>query len=165
MRFELEQEYAAEADAVASAYANPALYESFAGLPKLGAPEIVDHHVDGKSVRLDIRYHFTGHLSSAVTAVIDPRKLTWVEQATHDLAHRRTKLVLVPDHYRDRLQCRADVTVKAVGQRAVRRISGEIKVRTPLVGSRVERAIVSGLDEHLAEEAALVEAFVEKRTS
>jgi hypothetical protein len=165
MRFELEQGYAADADAVARAYADPDLYETFAGLPKLGAPEIVDHHVDGASVRLDIRYHFTGRLSSAVTAVIDPRKLSWVEQSTHDLEHRRTKLVLVPDHYRDRLRCRADVTVKPVAGGAVRHISGEIKVRAPLVASRVERAIVSGLDEHLAGEAALVEAFVEDRIS
>ena len=165
MRFELEQEYAADADAVARAYADPALYETFARLPKLGAPEIVDHQVDGTTVRLDIRYHFTGHLSSAVTAVIDPHKLTWVERSTHDLERRRTKLVLVPDHYRDRLRCRVDVTVKARRGAAVRHMSGQIEVRTPLFGSRVERAIVSGLDEHLVGEAALVEAFVEARDS
>jgi hypothetical protein len=29
-------------------------------------------------VHLDVRFRFTGNLSSAVTKVVDPAKLTWV---------------------------------------------------------------------------------------
>jgi hypothetical protein len=35
-------------------------------------------------------------------------------------------------------------------------VTGDVRVRVLLVGGQVERAIVSGLTEHLAEEAAVV---------
>jgi len=35
-----------------------------------------------------------------------------------------------------------------------------VKVRMPLVGGRVEAALVSGLDEHLASEVPIVEGWI-----
>ena len=72
MDFMLDQVFAAGGDAVARAYASPALYERLVGLPKLSTPEVLDHRVDGTTVRLQIRYRFIGDLSPAVTGVVDP---------------------------------------------------------------------------------------------
>ena len=92
MDFTVIQVFAAGADAVARAYASPELYEHLVGLPKLGTPEVLDHRVDGDIVRLQVRYRFVGDLSPAVTAVVDPRRLSWVEHSTHDLAARTRAL-------------------------------------------------------------------------
>ena len=40
---------------------------------------------------------------------------------------------------------------------SIRRLEGDLKVRVPLVGGRVERALVSGLQEHAAAERDVVE--------
>ena len=106
MDFMIDQVYAACGDEVARAYASPELYERLVGLPKLSTPEVLDHRIDGTTVRLQLRYRFIGDLSPAVTAVVDPAKLTWVEYSEHDLAARTVRYRLAPDHYADRLRCR-----------------------------------------------------------
>jgi Protein of unknown function (DUF2505) len=159
--FAADQVFAAGGDAVARAYADPALYEHLVGLPKLGTPEVLDHRVEGTTVRLAIRYRFVGDLAPAVTAVVDPRKLSWVEQSVHDLAARRIRYRLDPDHYADRLRSAGTcaITDRDNGG-SVRTVEGSLKVKALIVGGAVERAIVSGLREHLAGEVALVEQYV-----
>ena len=164
MDFTVTQTFAAGADAVARAYASPDLYGLLVGLPKLGTPEVVDHRVDGDLVHLQVRYRFVGDLSSAVTAVIDPRRLTWVEHGTHDLAARTVRYRLMPDHYPDRLQSSGTCAIEPAGDGSTRTVSGRLKVKALVVGSAVERAIVSGLREHLTAEVAVVDRFAAERT-
>ena len=161
MKLHLRTSYDADADDVAAAYADPALYAELGDLPKLGGAEVVDHSVKGDVVRLSVRWRFTGELSSAVTAVVDRRRLTWVQEDEHDLDRREVRWRLLPDHYADRL--RASGTYRFVptnGGGAERATEGEVKVRMPLVGGRVEAALVSGLDEHLADEVPIVERWI-----
>jgi hypothetical protein len=67
----------------------------------------------------------------------------------------------VPDHYRDRLTSNArGVVVPGRRSGSVRSITGTLKVRAVLVASTVERAIVSGLREHLAAEAPVVDRTI-----
>jgi hypothetical protein len=161
VHFELEQRIAGAPGEVAAAFADPRYYETLGELPKLGTPEVVSHRVDGDVVSLEVRYRFTGDLNSAVKAVIDPRKLTWVERSTHDLAARQVTFELVPDHYPDRLKARGGYRFDQAGDGTVRYASGDLKVRAPLVAGAVESAIVSGLREHLEAEAGHVERFLE----
>lgn len=162
MDFSVTQTFAAGPDEVARAYASPDLYPHLAGLPKLDTPEVVDHEEEGDLVHLQVRYRFTGHLSPAVTAVIDPRRLSWVEHSTHDLAARTVRYRLVPDHYPDRLQSWGSCTVTpGDGTGSTRTITGRLRVKALVVGGAVERAIVSGLREHLIAEAAVVDRHLQ----
>ena len=114
---------------------------------------------DGR-VTLRIRYRFIGDLSPAVTAVVDPARLTWVEESVHDLDGLSVAVTLRPDHYADRLRCTGTYRYRSRGDRAERRISGELRVKALLVAGAVERAIISGLEEHLAAEVAAVERYL-----
>ncbi|MCU1453020.1 MAG: hypothetical protein JWN46_1166 [Acidimicrobiales bacterium] len=166
MRFELTHRYAAPVDEVAAAYADPALYEQFVGLPKLGPPEVLEHTVEGPRVHLRIRYRFIGQLAPAVTAVVRPERLTWVEDATHDLDAHTVSWRMIPDHYADRLQASGTFRFIAAPDDAsatIRETEGELKVRALLVGGAVERAIVAGLKEHLDAEVTVVERFLASR--
>jgi hypothetical protein len=40
-----------------------------------------------------------------VRAVVDPRKLSWVEVSVHDLATRTATFRMDADHYADRFRC------------------------------------------------------------
>jgi hypothetical protein len=163
VRFMIDQRYAADADAVAAAYADPDLYAAHEDGPKLARPEVVAHRVEGDQVLLQVRYRFRGELSSAARAILDPERLTWVEHSTHDLATRRTTFVLRPDHYADRFRCEGSLQIGPTDEGSRRQGSGEIKVRAPLVGGAVERTLVGDLQAHLAAEVAVVEAFVAQR--
>jgi len=160
MRFTIEQRFDAEMDAVARAYADPELYRTFAGLEKLRDAEVLSHTLDDDRVVLEVRYRFGGDLSAAVTAVLDPKRLTWVERSVHDLAARHTTFAMRPDHYADRFRCAGAYRFEEAAGGSRRIGEGDVKVKALLVAATVEGAIVSGLKEHLVEEVPLVEAFV-----
>lgn len=162
MRFTLDTSYAAAADLVAGAYADPALYDAFGGLPRAGEPEVVAHQVQGTTVRLDVRWRFTADLSPAARAVIDPDRLTWVERATHDLATRTVTFEMVADHYRDRFSCKGGYRFSPAGDRTTRQSHGDLRIKALLVAGAVEGAIVDGLKEQLRAEVPIVESFVVK---
>ena len=159
MRFATEQRYPTDLATVLALFSDPALYPTLSGLPKIGTPLVVHHQVDGAHVHLRLRQRYTGDLPAAALAVIDPNKLTWIEQLDFDLDRATASSRLLPDHYADRLACSGRYTYLPDGDRGtVRRLDGELKVRMPLMGSKVEGALVSGLREHAAAEQALITA-------
>ncbi len=160
MHFDVTHTIAAPADEVAAAYASAELYEELSGSEKLGPPDVLSREQDGNIVTLRIRYQFIADLSAAVTAVVDPNKLTWVEQSVHDLDALSVAVRLHPDHYADRLRCSGTYRYEAKGNDTVRHIEGDLKVKAMLVSGAVEKAIVSGLREHLNVEGEAVEAYL-----
>lgn len=164
MRFEVTQTITAGIDEVLDAYLDPTWYEAAAALPRLGTPEVLEIRRDGDHATTRVRYRFTGDLSPAVTAVVDPRKLSWIEDAEHDLAAGSAAFVLLPDHYPSLLSCRGNVDVREADDGStIRRIRADLRVKVLLVGGQVERAIVSGLTEHLQAEGALMSEWIAGR--
>ena len=104
MRFELEQVITGPVEAVARVYTEPRFYELLGELPKLGRPEVLDRREDGSVVHLAVRFRFTGNLSPAVTRVVDPARLSWVEESVHDLERHTVTFHMKPDNYADRLR-------------------------------------------------------------
>ena len=161
MHFRIEQHFPAGLDDVERAFTDPALLARMSSLPKVGGAELLDQHEDGDVLSQRIRYRFTGELNGAVTAVVDPEKLTWVEESRVDRASHVTTWTIVPDHYASRLSCSGTFKLESKGDDLTVRITeAEIKVHFPLVGGKVERAIVSGLVEHAAGEEQVVAAFL-----
>jgi hypothetical protein len=160
MQFTIEQQLAGEPAAVEAALFDPAFITARAGLPKLGDAELLESSRDGDTARQSIRLRFTAPLAPAVTAVIDPNRLTWVDDASYDLVAHVAEHRVVPDHYADRLQCSYRATLEPAPGGSRRVLAGTVKVRMPLVGGRVERAIVSGLSEHAAAEADLLDEWL-----
>ena len=163
MRFRIVQQFDSSAADVQQAYLDPAFLESMGSLPKLGAPQLLSEERTEGEVRRRIRFHFAGDLNSAVRAVVDPARLTWVEESTTFLPDLRTTWTIRPDHYADKLAGHGESIIEPVGigvgdPDASRRITtGEVKVKVFLVGSKVEGAIVSGMEEHaVLERAALM---------
>lgn len=160
MNFRLDIAYAADADALAAAYADPDLYAAFAGLPRADRPDLLERRDDGDAVVLRVRWRFSASLAPAARRVIDPDRLSWVEESRHDLRRRTVTFRMVPDHYADRFSCSGTYRFEPSGSGARRVVEGDLRVKAPLVGRTVERAIVSGLEEQLASEVPLVERFL-----
>lgn len=160
MRFHLEQQLPGSGDDVMAAFTDPAFYARLADLPNVEAPEFLGQEVGDGVVRQRIRYRFSGRLSGAVTAVVDPDRLTWIDETTYELAARSASFRIVPEHYASKLSCSGSYRFVPAGEGTKRVIDGELRVHVPLVGRRVEGAIVSGLERHLEEEAALVASWL-----
>jgi hypothetical protein len=162
VRFRLDQALPGTVEEVLAALTDPAYLATIGTAAKVGEPEVLEQTRDGSSVRQLVRYRFTGELSSAVTAVVDRRRLVWVDEHVYDLERATATFRVLPEHYADRL--RAGGTERFVAGahdgETRREIEAELTVRWPVVGGMVERAIVSGLKEHLADEADRVSAWL-----
>lgn len=163
VQFSSSQTYTHDVDDVIDAYADPTMYTDLPELPKIGRPEVVDHRRGGDTVRLDIRYAYTGDLPGAALAVIDPARLTWVQRTVVTLSDRTITIALLPDHYPDRLQCAGTFRfVPRPDGGTTRRVQGDLRVKVMVVGSQVERALVSGLEEFQEAETAAVDAWIDQ---
>ena len=160
MDFQIEQRFAAPIADVEAALLDPAFVGRLSNLPKIGSAELVSQEEDGDVVDQEIRYHFTGELSAAVRAVVDARRLSWILESRIDRTTHRSTWRILPDHYGERLTASGVTELVATGESTSRRTSGTVKVHMPLVGGRVERAIVSGLKEHARDEAVELQGFL-----
>jgi hypothetical protein len=160
VRFTIEQRFAVPLARVEAAYVDPAFLDALSRLPKLGRPTLVNRVEEGDLVHQWVQYAFTGDVNAAVRRVVDPARLTWVEESTLDRRTHVTTWKIVPDHYRNLLRSSGTFTLRAVDDaHSVRVADAELKVSVPLVGSKVEHAILSGLREHAELEVPLVEEW------
>ena len=156
MRFSLDQDLPGSVEDVLGVLADPGFVPQLGALPKVGPPELLEHQVADGTLHQRVRYHFTGALSPAVTRVVDPKRLVWVDDTTYDLASGTATFRIIPEHYANRLRCSGRYRFSARPTGCRRSIEGDLTVSYPLVGRAVERAILSGLEDHLGAEADLI---------
>jgi hypothetical protein len=163
MRFALEQAFAGSVEDVLAVFTDPDFLATLGDLPKVDQPELLEQTRDGAVVRQRVRYRFVGTLSPTVTRVLDPSRLVWVEETTYDTDAASATFRILPDHYANRLACSGTYRFEAAdGGTTVRRTDGDLRVSYPIVGRAVERAIVSGLSEHLRDEGRLVDRWLSR---
>jgi Protein of unknown function (DUF2505) len=163
MKFTVGQNVAVAPDDAVAAYGNPAFYEGRARRDDMSIVEVVGHDESESHLHIDVRYRFTGNLSSAVRAVVDPAKLTWVTRTEIGKQQRAATFTVLPDHYPDRLACSGTfrfVTGDAGPAATVITIEGDLRVRAFLVGRTAEQVIVTGLRSYLEEEASTLPDFI-----
>lgn len=162
-RFQVEQPIAAPVEDVQAAFLDAEFYPRLGALPGIAPPAVLARRDEGGLVHLRTRYRFAGDLSPAVKRVVDPERLTWIDESTIDVAARHTTFEINPEHYGDRLTCRGEYRLVEVDGRTLQQLSGEVTVRWPVVGRLVERGIIRGLEEHLQHEAAVIEQWAAER--
>ena len=153
MKFRVENRIDALPDAVQAAYLDPAFYAAMLEMPKISPPEVIERRDDGNTVHMRVRYAFSGDLPSAARRVLDPAKLTWVNELTVHSTEQRTEFRMVPDYYRNKIRFDGRYRFEADRGETVQVIEGDLVVRYPIVGPLVERAILTGMREHLQQEA------------
>jgi hypothetical protein len=161
VRFTIEQRFNGPLDRVEAAFVDPAYLERLSTLPKLGRPTLVKRVEADHLVHQWVKYAFVGDLNAAVRRVVDPARLTWVEESTLDRTSHRTTWRIVPDHYRNLLRASGTFQLRPDGgARTIRTTEAELKVTVPLVAGKVEQAIVSGLREHAALEQQVLDDWL-----
>lgn len=160
MRFRIDQHLVAPVERVEAALVDPAWYQAVHASAAVWAPELLE--VDdggGPMVGLRVRYRFRGRLHAAAARVVDPGRLSWVEVSSLDRRSHSIDLRVEPDSYADKLRFTGSILLRPEGDTTWRELDGDVKVKVPLVGGKVEGAVVSGLREHAAVEEAVFATF------
>jgi Protein of unknown function (DUF2505) len=168
MKLSVAQAVAVAPAQVMEAYGSPAFYEGRPTGDDIAVLGVVDREVTGSGTRvvLEVHYAFRGSVSSAVRAVIDPARMSWVTRTEIHLDEARATWEVLPDYYPDRLRA-GGVFRFEPGPRpgpdsgsTLVTVEGDLKVSVPIVGRSVERVIVSGLRNYIQGEVESIPDFV-----
>jgi hypothetical protein len=142
-----------------AAYGSVDFYEGRDDIAVLG---VVDHEDFGSRVVVEVHYAFRGSVSSAVRAVVDPARLSWITRTEIDEDEGKATWEILPDYYPDRLRSSGVYRFEpeAGATSTVVTVEGDLKVRVAVVGRSVERVIVSGLRRYIEAEVASIPDFV-----
>lgn len=158
MRFRAEQRFAGVTPrAVGDLLVDPA-FEATVDLPDLSRPTVVEHHAEGNTARLKLRYEFVGHLDPIAQKLLGGRTLAWIQTLQLDLAAGHGDLSFAAEADPRRLHGNATVELRADGADTVRTFDGEFVVKAPVIGGMAERRILPGLLRRLDVEADAVRA-------
>jgi hypothetical protein len=158
VKFGFEQRWTAAVDDVIEVYLDETFWTSLADLSTTSPPEVLG--IDRTGDRAVVRLHWvlSVDLPKEAARFIDPDDVAWIEETRWDLAARTAQVSFQPDQAAGLLRASAEAALRPQGDDAVRTISGELKVRIPLLGHKVEPVIVEGVGDHLEEEAGAVAA-------
>lgn len=155
MRFQAEHRFGGSVQDVARVLSDPAFHRDLA-LPDLSRPEVEARGGDGSRVKLLLRYEFEGSLDPMARRLIGHHRLAWMQELVVDLSDGSGELAFHAVADAKRLHGRAGFTMEGEGGHCVRRLSGELVVAVPVIGSRAESRIVPGILRRLDIEADAV---------
>jgi len=155
MHFDAQHDFAAPRATVAELLCDPAFHTQL-DLPDLSRPVVVEHSTAGATRLLRLRYEYVGQIDPIARKIIGGHRLTWIQELRLDTSDYTGTLSFSSESDPDRLFGEARVVIVALDNdaRSQRRISGDLHVRVPLVGSTAERRIGPGLVRRLDVEAA-----------
>jgi hypothetical protein len=155
VKFVVRQAVAVPPARAIAAYGSPAFYEGREARDDIAVREVVRHDATGDRILLEVRFAFTGSVSPAVRAVVDPGKMSWITRTEILLTEGRSSWVVLPDHYPDRLSAsglyRFEEGDDGPGTCDVE-VEGDLKVRVPIVGRSVEKVIAGDLRAYIVDE-------------
>jgi len=157
----VDQPIAATPEEAQAAFLDPAFYESLGELEGISAPEVRSFSSGPERARIALGYRFSGDLSGPARALLDPAKITWVQETEVDLATGRSEVRMVPDNYGGLLSFNGWYDLRPDGGTGCcQHLEADLRVHIPLLGPLAERTIAESLRENLAGMARLLERYI-----
>ncbi len=162
MDFSVVQTYDASAETMFDLFLRPETKTSLPEFGRISRPEPLDAIDRGDRRIVTMRYRFTADLPAAATVVVNPDKLTWIEETTYDRPTLTGAVRFLPDHYASKMEAAAETRFENAETGSIRSIDGRFSVKLLFGSGPVEKAIVSGLREHLELEQQYVAKLLDE---
>lgn len=160
MKLVVDHIVTASPERVMGALVDPAFLTQLGELEVIAAPEVLDLTQEDGAVRQRLRYRFSRDLPPVALAVLDPSKLSWVDEHRYEVDKRRATFTIEPEHYGDRFEGGGREQFIPVSEGTAWHVEVDLKVRWPVVGGLAEKTIAAGVREALTIEAALLDRFL-----
>lgn len=163
MDFEIAHEFDASAEEVAEALLDEAFQESLHDLGSLEAREVLDQieRKDGTVLRRT-RCVLDVDVTGAAQKFLGDQRPAWIEEAVWDPDQMNWTWKILPEVAKDLLDASGTITIEDDGEAAIRTVSGRVKVKVPLYGSKVEGWIVNGIEAAYEDEADRLVEWLER---
>lgn len=163
MRFEISHDFAAAPRDVAEVMLDPAFQETLSDIGDLHDRHVLDRTEapDGSIVR-NVRCILALHVSGMARSMLGDSDPAWVQEERWDATLTHCEWTIHPEVAADLLTASGSIDIEGDTDKATRSVTGEVKVRVPLYGGKVEGWIVDGVTRAYDEEAERVAAWLER---
>lgn len=160
MRFTSKQHFDQQPTEVLEVLIDETFWRGVDNLTTMSTPSVLGVDREGDRVTTRLRYNLVVDLPGEAARFIDTSAVSWVEVTEWNLSRTTSETTFVPDQAARLLGASVQTRLHGTARGTVRDISGEVKVRIPIIGSRVESAIIDGVEQYLTEISAAVDAHV-----
>jgi len=163
MRFELSHPFDASPEQVSAAMLDPAFQETLTDIGDLHDRHVlaIDDGPDGEMTRR-VRCVLALEMSGMARSMLGDADPAWVQEERWDESRTHCEWTIHPEVAKDLLSASGTIDIVGDGDKASRVVSGDVKVRVPLYGGKVEGWIVAGVSRAYDEEAELLTRWLER---
>jgi hypothetical protein len=163
MRFDLSHVFDASPEQVSEAMLDPAFQNTLRDIGDLHDREVlsVEDGPDGGLVR-KVRCVLALEVSGMARTMLGDSDPAWVQEEHWDRARMSCDWVIHPEVAAELLSASGTIQIANDAGGATRTVGGDVKVRVPLYGGKVEGWIVTGVSRAYDEEAELLGKWLER---
>ena len=162
MRFELSHSFAAPPEQVAAALFEPAFQDSLKSVGGLRDRTVLSQEPqDGGLVRR-VRCVLDIEISGMARSMLGEADPAWVQVERWDGSRTHCDWMIEPEVAAELLTASGTIDIGSSSDGSSRSVTGDVKVRVPLYGGKVEGWIVDGVTKAYEEEARQIAAWLER---
>lgn len=163
MRFELSHPLDASPEDVSRAMLDPDFQATVTDIGDLHDRRVLseDEAPDGRLVR-KVRCVLALDISGIARSMLGDSDPAWVQEERWDADRMHCDWTIHPEVAAELLSAAGTIDIVGSDDRTAREVAGEVKVRVPLYGGKVEGWIVDGVTKAYDEEAAKLTAWLER---
>ncbi len=158
--FELRHHIKAPVQEVAAALLDEDFQTSLADVGALKEREVLEQSVGRDGSVLRRTRCVLGRDLGAARRFLGDAEPAWVEEARWSPERLTWSWRILPEVAAELLAASGSTVLDQDGEETLRLVTGTVKVRVPLYGSRVEAVIVRGLEEAYSEEAERLQSWL-----
>ena len=163
MRFDLSHEFDAPAERIAELMLDPDFQATLTDIGDLHHREVLDSTEDQDgAVTRNVRCILALEVSGIAKSMLGDSDPAWVQEERWDSDKTHCDWTIHPEVASDLLSASGTIDISGSETNAVRTVAGEVKVRVPLYGGKVEGWIVKGVTRAYDEEAERIVAWLER---
>jgi len=102
----------------------------------------------------------TKDLALAAQKMLRTKRISYTQIQTYDDKRLRIDWEVLPDNFVGKVRISGFLEVKAKGQGCERVVNGEINVAVPLIGRKIEKQVIAGLERSYARAAEVTEKWL-----
>jgi hypothetical protein len=160
--FAFEHWFEAPPEQVAEALLDPDYQDTLKGIDALSDREVLAQEEGGDGrVNRRVRCVLGIDLGGAKRFIGDADP-AWIEEATWDPETHRWEWEILPEVAKDLLTASGYIEIDGSEEESVRIVSGNVKVKVPIYGGKVEAVIVRGLESAYSQEAEKLTEWLDR---
>lgn len=164
MKLFVESQVPIPADAAWELFESEAFRERLRERAQIHQQVIDEKHENGVLVSRTVRTEPDRELPSVVASLLGAAKLAYIQESHFDNAGRRIQWTVRLEVMSDKVDVRGTTQVRPEGDQAsVRVVDGDITVRVPLVGKRIEKVVVAEFEKSMERAAEVARELIEER--